>query len=107
MRSEVPSNENTEKAYWAYVQQWAENISDEQILETVFQKEADIQLTEWKASQKGISYVNKRVLHTSKERNVEYALRVWPLSTPEILRLASVREESWVHEISFYFIELR
>ena len=79
MRNDIPSGENTDKTSWADAPGWAEKISDEHMLEMVSQIEADVHLMEWKASQKGICYVYKRVLHTSKEQNIEYALTAWPL----------------------------
>src|SRR5262249_11331290 len=94
MRNDVRSSENTDKTFWADAPAWAEKISDEHMLETVSQIESDAHLMEWKASQKGICYVYKRVLHTSKEHNIEYALTAWPLSTPEILQSASIQEQS-------------
>jgi hypothetical protein len=94
MKNNVPSSEDTKKTFWADVPEWAEKISDEQILKTASKIESDTQLMEWKASQKGMCYVYKRILHTSKEHNIEYALTVWPLSTPEILQSASVQEQS-------------
>ena len=94
MRGEAPLNDDIEKTSWAHAPTWAENISDEQILESALHIESDIELMEWKASQKGICYISKRVLYTSKEHNVEYALSAWPLSTPEMLQAASVQERS-------------
>jgi hypothetical protein len=79
MRNDVRSSENADKTFWADAPAWAEKISDEHMLETVAQIESDAHLMEWKASQKGICYVYKRVLHTSKEQNIEYALTAWPL----------------------------